>query len=718
MNGIFNETNAWTVTEGNEAWLYSDAAAYYQALVNACEKAEKTILIAGWDFHSDTVLTYKKRRGLGMIPKKLLLRRFFRRLVRQKPELRIYILTWDYAPFYMLERERLQSWKRGWLKHPRIHFHLDDAHPISASQHQKFVITDADVAFIGGLDLTIRRWDQSSHSHDAPLRRDPDGEPYGAFHDYQLGVTGSVVFDFIRLFHGRWLNATGQMLNKLPTEQNSTSNPLPTDTVASFKNAKVGFSRTMPAFKDQDECKEIAQLFQDLIRVAERFIVIENQYLSAHSIVKAITDRLVEETGPEVIIILPEKAGGWLEMKTMGLLQDLALKRLVSFDRYDRLRIYYPFDRGRAAKRLGMTVHSKLMIIDDRYLTIGSANLNNRSMGYDTECQLTIDSNEDPACCDAIVYAMAFVLAHHSEIKADELELQIRDETSIIKPLAELCDTQRDRHLAKFHIHHVNDKLQLEDMNWLDMEKPSELEMAVDQWGFASEIASRRLGVSPRVLLLGLTVFFAFVLGFVWHYLLNDAQGSEEALRNLLIEPLADPVRARIIMPFIFGLGAIFFIPINLLIIITASIFTTGWAFIEILTGTILNVCVGYTLGRFVGRFIFERFFGKRTQKILDRIGKGQFLTILFIRIFPIAPSALINLAAGSGKIPFFRFLGATILGMTPGTIMLVFFQKSIMDVFRAPGLSSVFTLMILAIITFVIFRWSRRRFSQYRQRN
>lgn len=718
MNGIFNETNAWTVTEGNEAWLYSDAAAYYQALVNACEKAEKTILIAGWDFHSDTVLTYKKRRGLGMIPKKLLLHRFLRRLLRQKPELQIYILTWDYAPFYMLERERLQSWKRGWLKHPRIYFHLDDAHPISASQHQKFVITDADVAFIGGLDLTIRRWDQSSHSHEAPLRRDPDGEPYGAFHDYQLGVTGSVVFDFIKLFHGRWLNATGQILNKLPTEQNSTSNPLPKDTVASFKNAKIGFSRTMPAFKDQDERKEIAQLFQDLIRVAERFIVIENQYLSAHSIVKAITDRLVEETGPEIIIILPEKAGGWLEMKTMGLLQDLALKRLVSFDRYDRLRIYYPFDRGRAAKRLGMTVHSKLMIIDDRYLTIGSANLNNRSMGYDTECQLTIDSNEDPACCDAIVHAMAFVLAHHCEIKTDELELQIRDETSIIKPLAKLCDTQRDRHLAKFHIHHVNDKLQLEDMNWLDMEKPSELEMAVDQWGFASEIASRRLGVSPRVLLLGLTVFFAFVLGFVWHYLLNDAQGSEEALRNLLIEPLADPVRARIIMPFIFGLGAIFFIPINLLIIITASIFTTDWAFIEILIGTILNVCVGYTLGLFVGRFIFERFFGKRTQKILDRIGKGQFLTILFIRIFPIAPSALINLAAGSGKIPFFRFLGATILGMTPGTIMLVFFQKSIMDVFRAPGLSSVFTLMILAIITFVIFRWSRRRFSQYRQRN
>ncbi len=170
-------------------------------------------------------------------------------------------------------------------------------------------------------------------------------------------------------------------------------------------------------------------------------------------------------------------------------------------------------------------------------------------------------------------------------------------------------------------------------------------------------------------------------------------------------------------MPLVFGLGAIFFIPINLLIIITASLFSTSWAFLEILVGTILNVCVGYTLGRWVGQYIFRRFFGRRTQKILDRIGTGQFLTLLLVRIFPIAPSALINLAAGSGQIPFFRFLAATLLGMTPGTIMLVLFQKSIMDIVREPGVSSIVTLLVLSLITFFIFRWSRRRFSQYRQR-
>jgi phospholipase D1/2 len=713
---FFNESNSWTVTEGNEAWLYSDAAAYYEAFVNACEKAETSILIAGWDFHSDTVLSYRKRRGLR--PKKVKLRRFLLSLARRKPNLHIYILTWDYAPFYMLERERLQSLRRGWLSHPRIHFHLDDAHPISASQHQKFVVVDAAYAFVGGLDLTIRRWDESTHSSDAPLRKDPYGEAYGAFHDYQLGVSGSVLLDFIKLFHGRWLNATGQLLKNLPDQYQVKPNPLPNNTAATFLNSSIGFSRTTPAFREQKELTEISELFKHLIAAAKDFIVIENQYLTSHTIVKSLSLRLKEVDGPEVIIILPEKAGGWLEVKTMGMLQDLALKRISENDPHGRLRIFYPYDRNRARHNLAMTVHSKIMIIDDRFFSIGSANLNNRSMGYDSECQLTIDATEDPFNRKAIERARAYVLAHHCEIEVPALETMIAEQHSLIHPIDTLCDPTRDRQLARFHLHHVSEKMQLEDLNWLDMEKPTELEMALDQWGFASELATKRLGVSPRAFLLGLTVIFAVLLGFAWHYFLKDPVGSEEALKRLLISPMSDPLTARLIMPIVFGIGAILFIPINLLIIITASFFTTGWAFLEILIGIIVNVCVGYLLGRYLGRYIFQRFFGKRTQKILDRIGKGQFLTILFIRIFPIAPSSLINLAAGSGKVPFLRFLAATILGMAPGTIMLVLFQKSIMDVFREPGYASILTIGILALITFVIFRWSRRRFSQYRQRS
>jgi phospholipase D1/2 len=711
---LFCSQNSWTIKPGNEAWLYSDAASYYRAFVNACARAEKSIIIVGWDFHSDTVLTHRRRRGFR--PKKILLGKFLLSLARRKPDLNIYVLTWDYAPFYILERERLQSFRRGWMRHPRIHFHMDDAHPISASQHQKFVVVDSSIAFIGGLDLTIRRWDENSHSHEAPLRVDPNGEPYGAFHDYQLGLTGPTVLDFISLFADRWRNARGQKPELIPTGQSFriSANPLPFETAMTYLNAQIAFSRTLPAFREQKELAEIAAAYLDLIRAAKETIIIENQYLTAHSVVTALSERLKEPEGPEVIIILPEKAGGWLEMKTMGVLQDLALRRIKEADAFDRLRIYYPFDKSRAAQKLPMTVHSKIILIDDTYFSIGSANLNNRSMGYDTECLVTIDASEDPFNQKAIRKTRAYVLAHHCEINPDELEARIADQGSVIKALGDLCDRKRTRHLAVFEIHDQG-KLQLEDMDWLDMEKPSQLEISVDQWGSVSEIASRKLGISPRVLLLILTVVFAVILGFVWHAFLQHPRGPEAALRSILVEPLSDPSQAKIVIPLVFALGAIFFIPINLLIIITASLFSTGLALLEILLGIIANVAVGYALGRWAGRFLFERFFGKRTQSILNRIGQGQFLTILFIRIFPIAPSSLINLAAGSGKVPFFRFLSATLVGMMPGTLMLVLFQKSLIEIFDEPGLGSFLTLLLLGLVTFIIFRWSRRRFSRYR---
>ena len=712
QDGLLNEKNSWTIRPGNEAWLYSDAAHYFRAFANACSQAEETILIAGWDFHSSTVLTHRKRRGLP--PKKVKLGRFLRKLVRQNPKLHIFILTWDFAPFFILERERLQSFNRGWRKHPRIHFHMDDAHPISASQHQKFVVVDSSIAFIGGLDLTIRRWDENAHSSESPLRVDSFGEAYGAFHDYQLGVTGPVAADFVTLFSERWHNATAEHLPKFGLEPHHRPNPLPTDTAVSFLNAQIAFSRTLPAFREQREVTEIAATYMALIQGAQHFILIENQYLTAHSIVNVLSERLKEEKGPEVVIILPEKAGGWLEIKTMGVLQDLALKRLRESDRHNRLRIYFPFDRARAVLKMPMTVHSKLIIIDDHYLSVGSANLNNRSMGYDTECQLTIDASCDVFNQKSIRDARAYVLAHHSEIVAAEMSRAIEGADSMIGPLTNLCQADRERHLQEFIIQDQG-QLQLEDLNWLDVEKPTELEIAVDQWGFASEIASRKLGVSPRSLLLALTVIFAIALGIVWNHILKQPEGSEGPLKAVLIAPFKDPSQSLLIIPLLYGLGAIFFIPINLLIIFTASMFSTSWALFEVLIGIMVNIAVGYSLGRLAGRSIFERFFGKRTQSLLNHIGNGQVLTLIFIRVFPIAPSSLINLAAGSGKIPFLRFLSATVVGMCPGALMLVVFQKSLMNLFREPGPGSIVTLLILATTTYFIFRWSRRRFSQYR---
>ena len=81
-------------------------------------------------------------------------------LVRRNRRLRIYVLLWDFAMIYVADREIIPLYAHPWRTHRRIHFRLDGSHPIGASHHQKIVVIDDHVAFVGGLDIAEHRWDE------------------------------------------------------------------------------------------------------------------------------------------------------------------------------------------------------------------------------------------------------------------------------------------------------------------------------------------------------------------------------------------------------------------------------------------------------------------------------------------------------------------------------------------------------------------------------
>jgi phosphatidylserine/phosphatidylglycerophosphate/cardiolipin synthase-like enzyme len=91
---------------------------------------------------------------------------------------------------YAMEREFSPRDNLKWRTHRRIHFCLDGHHPVGASQHQKIVMVDDAVAFVGGFGLSKWRWDTSDYRPGDPRRTDPDGEPYPPFHDLQMAVDG------------------------------------------------------------------------------------------------------------------------------------------------------------------------------------------------------------------------------------------------------------------------------------------------------------------------------------------------------------------------------------------------------------------------------------------------------------------------------------------------------------------------------------------------
>jgi phosphatidylserine/phosphatidylglycerophosphate/cardiolipin synthase-like enzyme len=94
----------------------------------------------------------------------------------------------------------------------------------------------------------------------------------------------------------------------------------------------VAVARTMHAYGDEQAVREVERLYLDSIAAARRTIYIENQYLSSHRIGEALKQRLEEAEGPEVVIVLPQKTGGWLEQHTMDVLRGRILRNLRASD--------------------------------------------------------------------------------------------------------------------------------------------------------------------------------------------------------------------------------------------------------------------------------------------------------------------------------------------------------------------------------------------------
>ena len=155
-----------------------DAASYFGALREALIKARSTVFIIGWDLDSRTRLVGESGKAEDGYPEGFV--DFLTALVNERPHLHVHLLVWDYSVLYALEREPFPTVSLGWRTPRRIHYCLDDDLPAGASHHQKIVVVDDAVAFSGGQDVTIRRWDSAHHRLDDPDRVDPAGEPYAS----------------------------------------------------------------------------------------------------------------------------------------------------------------------------------------------------------------------------------------------------------------------------------------------------------------------------------------------------------------------------------------------------------------------------------------------------------------------------------------------------------------------------------------------------------
>ena len=375
-----------------------DAAPYFEAFTESLSRAQRSVLILGWEVDSGIRL----RRPPDGHDEGPTLADFLSGVLRDRPELEVHVLCWDWSMIYVFEREPWPRKRMGHDTHERLHFELDGHHPVGASHHEKVVVVDDRVAFIGGIDLGRRRWDTHRHDPDDPRLRSPSDHSYRPFHDVQAVVSGpaaTALGDRARL---RWRRATGQHLDPPPV---SDHDPWPAEVEPVLRDVPLRLVRTDPT----DELYETEAWHVAAIRSARRAIYLENQYLTSDTVGRELAACLDRPPTPEIVVVTSKESGGWLEQASMDAHRARILRSLEDRDPGGKVAAWWP-DPGHGDSP---TVHTKLTVVDDRLAYLGSANLSNRSMGLDTESGLTLDADDDARLEDVIRGLRRSLLAEH-----------------------------------------------------------------------------------------------------------------------------------------------------------------------------------------------------------------------------------------------------------------------------------------------------------------
>jgi phosphatidylserine/phosphatidylglycerophosphate/cardiolipin synthase-like enzyme len=143
---------------------------------------------------------------------------------------------------------------------------------------------------------------------------------------------------------------------------------------------------------------------------------------------------LREDDAPEIAVVSPFTQSGWLEISTMGVLRGRIHRTLREADRRGRYRLYYPTLPWLDGEGSCLNVHSKVLIADDDLLMIGSANLADRSMGTDTECNLALEARGDPRVEAAITSLRDRLLAEHLDEPRPRFPRRFDAQGACIKP--------------------------------------------------------------------------------------------------------------------------------------------------------------------------------------------------------------------------------------------------------------------------------------------
>ena len=417
-------TTCWRVETAPRAAVFIDMADYFKAAKKAMSGARRSVYLLNWAFEADTVFDPEPGGGG---PQSDRFGPFLKALAGDNPHLDVRVLCWRSSLPVAATQNFFPIADRVTFLGSQVKFVLDGKLPLGACHHQKMIIVDDALAFCGGGDIGRDRWDTDLHlDNDARREKTPaDNKCFDSRHEVMALVDGPPAQSLGELFRARWERATGEVMS--PADD-LDPDAWPDQVGAGFQNVAVGLSRTIAGWRGYRPVRESEALSFASIAVARRCIYMENQYFTSPIVAEALSARLEEEDGPEVVLVSTQHSPSYFDQITMDRTRSAFIGRLQRSDKFGRLRVYSP------VTTLGRTiiVHAKLAIVDDSLLRIGSSNMNNRSSGFDTECDLSIEATEDDAATRTAIAGIRHrLVSHWLGCPQDVIEKAVETEASL-----------------------------------------------------------------------------------------------------------------------------------------------------------------------------------------------------------------------------------------------------------------------------------------------
>jgi len=382
--------------DGNRLDVLIDGCEALPAIAAEISRAERYVHIAGWFFSPELQLS---REDEPIVVRNLLAD------LAQRVDVRV--LSWKGAPvpvFKPSERE-VREMLDALARHTKIDARADGCTGFTHCHHEKIVVVDGRVAFVGGIDLTLDGGDP----YDTPTHLARGGI---GWHDAAMRIQGPCVADVAQHFRLRWYGATR---DRLPRPE--PPGPAGESEAQVVRTLPAGTSR---AVRHGDY--SILEAYMSALRSAERFVYLENQFLWSPEVVAVLADKLRNPPSADfrVLVLLPARANDGADI-SRG--QVAAL--IHAADESTRFLACTIYARA-GALRDPVYVHSKIGIVDDRWFTVGSANLNAHSLLFDTE--LNVVTLDEKVARDTRVR----LWSEHLELPLEEVEaadpIQLIDE--------------------------------------------------------------------------------------------------------------------------------------------------------------------------------------------------------------------------------------------------------------------------------------------------